>query len=144
MKEVKIGGQIWMAENFNFDKFRNGDTIPQAKTEEEWIKAGRMKIPVWCYYNNNPSNGKLYGKLYNWYAVSDPRGLAPKGWNIPSDEDWTNLTDYLGVTDAGEKLKTTFGWEGPREGTDKVGFSALPGGSRDTNVYRPEISLQLN
>lgn len=87
MEEVKIGDQFWMAENLNVDKFRNGDTIPEAKTEEEWIEAGENGQPAWCYYNNNPENGDHYGKLYNWYAVNDLRGLAPEGWRVPTQEE---------------------------------------------------------
>ena len=105
--EVTIGKQIWMSENLFIDKFRNGELIPEAKTEEEWKLAGINKQPAWCYYDNDTSNGSLYGKLYNWYAVNDPRGLAPKGWHIPSDGEWTALTNSLGGTySAGKKLKS--------------------------------------
>lgn len=74
MEEVKIGDQIWMTRNLNVDKFCNGDPIPETKTNEEWIKAGENGKPAWCYYDNDPANGEKYGKLYNWYAVNDPRG----------------------------------------------------------------------
>lgn len=84
-KTVTIGNQVWMAENLNVDKFRNGDLILQAKTEEEWKKAGENKHPAWCYFDNDTANDAKYGKLYNWYAVNDPRGLAPAGWHIPTD-----------------------------------------------------------
>ncbi len=92
---VKIGNQVWMTENLNVDRFRNGELIPEAKTKEEWIKAGENKQPAWCYYNNDPSNGKKYGKLYNWYAVSDSRGLAPENWRIPSDKEWVLLVELV-------------------------------------------------
>jgi uncharacterized protein (TIGR02145 family) len=109
--EVTIGEQVWMSENLNVDKFRNGDSIPQAKSEEEWKKAGESRQPAYCYYENDPANGAKYGKLYNWYAVMDPRGLAPKGWHVPSDAEWRLLTDYLGgVEVAGAKIKSTRGW----------------------------------
>lgn len=109
--DVTIGNQVWMTENLNVDYFRNGDSIPQAQTNEEWEKAGLNKQPAWCYFDNEPANGEKYGKLYNWYAVSDPRGLAPIGWHIPSDEDWKTLTDYLGgEDDAGAKLKGSSGF----------------------------------
>ena len=78
----------WMVKNLNVNRFQNGDFIPEAKTNEEWIEAGENCKPAWCYYDNNPENGEIYGKLYNWYAVNDKRGLAPKGWNIPSDSNW--------------------------------------------------------
>ena len=70
---VKIGEQEWMSQNLNVDHFRNGDILPEVKTKEEWVKAGEENQPAWCYYENNPSNGEKYGKLYNWYAVSDLR-----------------------------------------------------------------------
>lgn len=78
-KTIKIGNQIWMAENLKVTKFKNGDVIRQAKNIDEWINSGIMKEPVWCYYEYNNSNDILYGKLYNWYAVIDKRGLAPDG-----------------------------------------------------------------
>lgn len=130
-KEVTIGKQVWMTQNLNVDKFRNGDPIPEAKTEEEWGKAGKNGEPAWCYYNNNPDNGDRYGKLYNWYAVNDPRGLAPEGWKIPSDEDWSRLTDFLGGESvAGTKMKSTDFWAESGNGTNESGLSGLPGGYR--------------
>lgn len=127
---VTIGKQEWMKENLNVDKFRNGDPIPQAKTVSEWLKAGKNGQPAWCYYNNDPANGAKYAKLYNWYAVNDPRGLAPIGWRIPSDDDWGALTKYLGGSDnASIKIKTTFAWQ-RANGTNESGFSGLPGGFR--------------
>jgi uncharacterized protein (TIGR02145 family) len=84
-QQIKIGTQIWATRNLDASTFRNGDTIPEAKTDEEWKAAGNDKKPAWCYYNNDPANGKKYGKLYNYYAVKDKRGLAPEGWHIPSD-----------------------------------------------------------
>jgi uncharacterized protein (TIGR02145 family) len=136
--EVTIGNQVWMTENLNVDKFRNGDPIPEAKTEEEWIIAGENGQPAWCYYNNNPENGDRYGKLYNWHAVNDSRSLAPEGWKIPSDEDWSILTDYLGEKRvAGDKMKSTDFWADNNgesgNGTNESGFSGLPGGTRYSN-----------
>ena len=131
VREVKIGKQIWMTENLNVDRFRNGDLIPEARTNEEWVKAGKVGKPAWCYYNNDPENGKKYGKLYNWYAVNDPRGLAPKDYHIPSDAEWALLTGYLGGENvAGGKMKTTSGWSESGNGNNSSGFSGLPGGLR--------------
>lgn len=131
---VTIGNQVWMSENLNVDKFRNGDPIREAKTEAEWLLAGENKQPAWCYYNNDPANGGKYHKLYNWYAVNDSRGLAPDGWKVPSDAEWTALTDYLGgEAAAGTKMKSTSGWEENGNGTNESGFSALRGGFRDPN-----------
>jgi uncharacterized protein (TIGR02145 family) len=107
---------------------------PEAKTAEEWKRAGKNKQPAWCYYNNDPKNGTKYGKLYNWYAVNDWRGLAPKGYHIPSDIDWKQLTNYLGGENvAGEKMKSTLGWKGKGNGSNSSRFTSLPCGGRDSD-----------
>ena len=102
---VTIGTQVWMTKNLDASTFRNGDSILQAKSEEEWKKAGENKQPAWCYHNNDPSSSAIYGKLYNWYAVNDPRGLAPAGWHVPSSEEWETLIDVIGWLDD-ENLKS--------------------------------------
>jgi len=127
---VKIGTQEWMSENLNVSTFRNGDIIAEAKTNEEWEKARAGGQPVWCYYDTDPGNGKKYGKLYNWYAVNDTRGLAPEGWHIPGDEEWNELVDYLGTSNAGTKMKGISGWNNNGNGTNECGFNGLPGGYR--------------
>lgn len=128
---IKIGNQIWSTKNLEVTRFRNGDVIIEAKTQEEWINAGNAGQPAWCYYENKSVNGLTYGKLYNWFAVNDPRGLAPIGWHIPSDKEWTQLTIVLGgEREAGKKLKSKSKWNKDGNGTDEVGFNALPGGSR--------------
>lgn len=132
--EVTIGTQVWLSKNLDVAKFRNGDSIPEAKTDEEWVKAGENKQPAWCYYNNEEPNGTKYGKLYNCYAVNDPRGLAPNGYHIPTDAEWTQLTDYLGGESvAGNKMKSISGWDENGNGNNKSGFSGLPGGYRLTD-----------
>ncbi len=132
--EVKIGTQIWAVRNLDVTHFKNGDTILEAKTAEEWQKAGDSSIAAWCYYDNDSLNGKKYGKLYNWYAVNDRRGLATNGWHIPDEEEWTILIEYLGGTDAaGIQLKTTEGWNNEGNGTNTSGFCGLPGGYRYNN-----------
>jgi uncharacterized protein (TIGR02145 family) len=139
---ISIGKQVWMISNLNVDRFRNGDFIPQAKTNEEWEKAGENKQPAWCYYDNESSNGELYGKLYNWYAVADSRGLAPIGWHLPSDEEWSTLVNYLGGADvAGVKMKSTMGWKKNDKGTNGSGFSGLPGGIRANEGYFGAIGM---
>jgi len=133
-KEVKIGNQIWMVENLNVDKFRNGDSIPEAKTIKEWKKAAKEQKPVWCYHDNDPANGAKYGKLYNWYALKDPRGLAPEGWHVSSAEEWVQLIEFLGGQSvAGIKMKSTGGWPDNENGTNESGFYGLPGGVRYDN-----------
>lgn len=131
---IKIGKQTWAAKNLAVTTFRNGDTIPEAKTDEEWKKAGENKTAAWCYYDNHPMIGTIYGKLYNWYAVNDKRGLAPKGWHIPSEAEWKILTDTLGGEHvAGNKMKNTIAWEFAGEtgnGDNSSGFAGMPGGIR--------------
>ena len=118
---VTIGTQTWTTKNLDVATFRNGDAIPQAKTNEEWEAAGENKQPAWCYYENNTANGTKYGKLYNWYAVVDTRGLAPAGYHIPTDEEWTVLSTYLGgEAVAGKKMKSTSGWNSYTTGGSKT------------------------
>jgi uncharacterized protein (TIGR02145 family) len=89
--EVKVGNQIWMKENLKVDRFQNGDSIPEARTASEWVAAGEAEKPAWCYFNNDPSTEITYGRLYNWYAVSDKRGLAPQGWRVANSDDYQSL-----------------------------------------------------
>jgi uncharacterized protein (TIGR02145 family) len=118
---VTIGNQIWTTKNLDVATFRNGDLIPQAKTDEEWKAAGDNKQPAWCYHENNTANGTKYGKLYNWYAVVDARGLAPTGYHIPTDEEWTVLSTFLGGEDvAGKKMKSSSGWNSYKTGGSKT------------------------
>ena len=145
---VIIGKQEWVVQNLNVAHFRNGDIIPEAKRIDEWEKAGKEKRPAWCYFLNEKSNGDKYGKLYNFYAVCSPRGLAPKGWRISTDADWTVLTDYLAADGQsgkeGTALRATSGWEDGMNphtnkatignGTDDYGWNGLPGGMR-SNPY---------
>ena len=140
---VKIGDQEWMAENLNVDRFRNGDIIPQAKTKAAWQKAVKKQTPAWCYYEFNAQNGKQYGKLYNQYAVTDARGLAPIGWHTPSAGEWDELSKGLGGEElAGTKLKSKTGWNAV-SGTDETGFTALPAGycnEKGNSLYRGKMT----
>ena len=130
-KIIKHGLQEWTANNLNVARFRNGDVIPEAKTKKEWISLGSKGKPAWCFFESDPENGKVYGKLYNWYAINDPRGLAPEGWHIPENQEWRTLVkNLLGIDVAGLKLKSNTGWKS-KNGTNKIGFSALPGGYRN-------------
>jgi len=133
IKSVKIGNQTWMIKNLNVCIFRNGDTIPEAKTNEEWQKAAEERKPVWCFYNNDSKNGAKYGKLYNWYAVNDNRGLAPEGWHLPTESDWMVLSNYLGVS-AGKKMKSISGWKDNQGKTGNGGFRESKGNFSPTGI----------
>lgn len=144
---VTIGGQVWMAENLKVTHYRNGDSIPPVRNNSEWAS---LTTGARCDYDNDTDNVPTYGRLYNWYAVNDSRGIAPEDWHVPSDDDWKQLEMYLGMsqseaddtgyrgTDEGGKLKSTGTIEGgdglwcsPNTGaTNSSGFSALPGGYR--------------
>jgi uncharacterized protein (TIGR02145 family) len=138
-ESVTIGSQVWMLKNLDVDTYRNGDPIPEVTDLTELFK---LTTGAWCYYDNDPANGAIYGKLYNWYAVNDPRGLAPDGYHIPTDAEWKELEMCLGMsqieadrtgergTDEGGKLKEvgTSHWLEPNWATNSSGFSALPGG----------------
>jgi len=129
---IVIGTQQWMSKNLDVAFYRNGDPIPQVTDPTAW--AG-LTTGAWCYYNNDPLQGNKYGKLYNWYAVNDPRGLAPQGWHIPSDAEWSTLATTLGgASVAGGKMKEagTVNWAAPNTGADNSsGWTGLPGGSRN-------------
>lgn len=132
--EVKIGNQIWSSKNLDVEKFNNGDEVPEAKTNEEWNLASKNKTPAWSNFDNDKKNGSKYGKIYNWYAVIDPRGIAPKGWHIPSEEEWIKLSTYLGGEKiAGNKMKSISGWDVYGEGSNESKFNGLPGGFRFDN-----------
>ena len=131
---VTIGNQAWMKTNLNVSIYRTGDPIPEVKDSDAWSK---LTTGAWCYYNNDPTQGTTYGKLYNWYAVNDPRGLAPQGWHIPSDAEWTTLENSLGGSSvAGGQMKEagTLHWLTPNTGANNnSGFAGLPGGFRNYN-----------
>ena len=125
-----------MIKNLDVVTFKNGDTIPETKTKEEWVAYGTARKAAWCYYNNDIGEGAQFGKLYNWYAVNDPRGLAPAGWHIPTDVEWGLLVLEMGGDQkAGEALKYTYGWENTKDssgnGSNASGFEALAGGLRN-------------
>jgi len=130
-KTVVIGTQTWMAENLNTVKFQNGDPIPEAKSDDEWLQAAENEQPAWCYFNNDKVYEGKFGRLYNWYALNDPRGLAPRGYSVPNNYDWDILINFMGgIDNMGLKLKSTKGWFNSGNGTNSVGFNGLPGGFR--------------
>ena len=127
---IVIGTQVWMLENLRTTKYRNGDPILEVTDMSTWVN---KFSGAFCWYNNDPVRYKgHYGALYNWKAVVDPRSISPKGWHVPSDDEWTVLENYLGgKSDAGSKLKEadTSHWKSPNMGANnKSGFTALPGG----------------
>jgi len=129
-KTVKIGKQVWMAENLKVTRYRNGDEIRNVTDNTEWKN---LVTGAWCFYNNVAENGVKYGKLYNWYAVTDSREIAPGGWHVPSSEEWDKLDNFLGQNIAADQLKE----KGPANWlnsnpkvTNKTNFTALPGGER--------------
>jgi len=136
-KTVKIGTQTWMAENLRTTKYRDGTAIPNVTDNTAWFA---LKTGAYCSYNNSakPDTIATYGCLYNWYAVNTGK-LAPKGWHVPTDVEWTTLTDYLGGESvAGGKLKETgtTHWNSPNTRvTNETGFTALPGGHRYSGAF---------
>jgi len=129
---VTIGTQVWMKKNLTVTRYRNGDIIPQVKDSAQWAK---LTTGAWCWYNNDSTTGAVYGKLYNWYAVHDPRGLAPVGWHVSSDSEWYVVSNFLGKGSGGKMKETgTTHWFDPNvDATNSSGFTGLPGG------YRSEI-----
>ena len=131
---VTIGTQTWMVENLKTTRYRNGDAIPNVTDGTAW---GNLTTGAYCNYNNDANNATTYGRLYNWYTVSDNRNIAPTGWHVPTDAEFTTLTTYLGGESiAGGKLKETgtTHWASPNGGaTNETGFTALPGGYRHIN-----------
>jgi uncharacterized protein (TIGR02145 family) len=127
---VKIGTQAWMAENLKTTKYNDGTAIPDATDGSAWAS---INSPAYCWYNNDTGNKNIYGALYNWYAVNTGK-LCPAGWHVPTDAEWTTLTNYLGgLSIAGGKLKEsgTTHWTTPNTGaTNETGFTAFPAGAR--------------
>ncbi len=128
---ITIGTQVWMGENLKVTKYRNGEAIPYITDNIEW---SGLITGAFSNYSNSAASSNSYGRLYNWYAISDSRKLCPTGWHIPTDSEWEILTIYLaGEFTAGGKLKeaSTVFWQSPNTGaTNETGFGALPGGFR--------------
>lgn len=145
-RTVIIGTQEWMAENLKTSKFADGSEIPNIINDTIWKD---LTTPAWChhirgYYDGDPIDentiDSIFGKLYNWFAVADPHNICPAGWHVPSDVEWTTLTDFLGGPEiAGGKMKSIAGWidysGNSGNGTNESGFSGLPGGYRDGHYF---------
>ena len=126
---VGIGTQCWFKENLRSDNYCNGESIPGNLIDRQWTStvSGAQAI-----YDNDPANLATYGRIYNWYAVNDARGLCPVGFHVPSDEEWTALENALGgLSEAGTALKSSAADSPPWGGSNSSGFSALPGGYRN-------------
>lgn len=133
LPSITIGTQIWQSKNLDVPTYRNGDAIPKVTDATQW---SNLTTGAWCWYNNDSATySATYGRLYNWYAVADPRGLCPTGWHAPTDAEWTTLVNQLGGSSvAGGALKSTTGWTSPNTGaTNSSGFTGLPGGFRFDN-----------
>ena len=133
---VAIGTQVWMVENLNVTHYRNGDPIAHVSDDVQW---SNLTTGAYRNYNNNGANASTYGRLYNWYAINDGTFIAPSGWHLPSDAEWTTLSDYLGgETVAGGKLKEAGleHWNTPNTGgTNTSGFTALGAGWCDDGGF---------
>lgn len=130
---IKIGNQIWSGKNLNVEHYRNGDPIPEITSNSIW---DTLTTGGWCYYNNDTIIGKIHGKLYNRFAINDPRGLAPVGWHIPSDSEWTILANSLGNSyNCGISLKSKkdSDWQCncKKSCTNQSDFTGLASGFRD-------------
>ncbi len=138
---VTIGFQTWLRENLRTSRYRNGDTIPEIAYHFDW---GCATNGAWCWFDNNHTYDTSYGKLYNWYAVDDSRGLCPTGWHVSSDIEWQVLEFLLSVVQ-GYKLKEfgTKHWE-DYGGDNESGFTGRPGGQRLTNGGYLLIRQQAN
>ncbi len=130
---VTIGSQKWMVGNLKVTRYNDGTPIPNVTGNTEW---SGLETPAYCWYDNNEAYKHPYGAIYNWFAASQPN-ICPEGWHVPSDEEWTQLTTFLGgEAEAGSKLKEagTVHWKSPNNGaTNETGFTALPGGWRYRN-----------
>lgn len=144
-KTIEVGNQRWMVENLKTSTYCNGDAILNVTDGDEWGDLNDSSTGAWAYYGNDSQNDNAYGKLYNWYAVEDIRGLCPCGWHVPSKAEWNTLIEHLGGEEnAGMKMKSTGTeyWESPNESANnESGFSALPGGYRDWGPGGPFYNI---
>lgn len=142
-KTIKIGNKVWMAENLKVTHYRNGDSIPNIKEYSDWASTRKG---AYCVYNNNEKYGNRYGYLYNWFAISDCRKIAPKGWHVPSDDEWKELESSLGINQSTKNTTKNLNsshsikllgndtlWYAPLgkyKNFNTSGFNAVPAGMR--------------
>ena len=130
---LALGGQVWMAENLHVTRYRNGDLIPRVTGDAEW---SNLNSSAYCDYQNDSAFSRIYGNLYNGFAIRDSRHLCPEGWHVPSQSEWSSLVNCMGgVNQAGSKLKEagTVHWDWPNEGVNPGSIFALPGGYRNSS-----------
>ena len=156
---VLIVEQCWFAENLRSENYENGDAIPLGFSDTEWTSTTSGATAVYgegssdCYTYTPDGDAcdeawslNEYGRVYNWYAVDDVRGLCPSGWHVPTDGEWMTMEMALGMSESeanssgwrgwnqGTQMKTTYGWYNGGNGTNSSGFSGLPGGGRNGSV----------
>ncbi len=125
---VKIGKQCWLQENLKTTHFRDGSAIAEMQSSELWGSTEKSHAPAWCYYQKNDTNNRMFGKLYNWYTVADPRNICPGGWHVPSEEEYQALSDFMGGDSiSSAHLRSTKVWRYPSKADNSSGFTALPG-----------------
>lgn len=127
---IDLCGHTWTTRNLDVATYRNGDRIPQVTDAGTWVK---QTTGAWCWYNNDSANYHAFGRLYNWYAVNDARGLAPEGWHVLSDTDWEAMETCLGEDSVGYRMRASGGaqWPGSVNAIDNSsGFAGLPSGMR--------------
>jgi uncharacterized protein (TIGR02145 family) len=129
---IKIGTQVWLQEGLKATHYRDGSAIPMVMSDSAW---GKLTTGAYCVYNNDTSNINVYGRLYNWYAITNPSNICPVGWHIPTDSEWVVLINYLGGDSiAGAALKSTASWSLPNtNATNSSGFNGLATGYRYYN-----------
>lgn len=125
---IKIGDQIWMKDNLNVKSFRNGDPITESKTTEEWIRLYTEKKPAFTSYLWESQNEVNFGLIYNYYALSDPRGLTPENWRVPTSTDFFRLLEFNGGGNIGAKKIMSDKFYNQNPGNNESGFDARPGG----------------
>lgn len=135
-KTIEIGSQVWMAENLNVSRYRNGDTILNYIDSASWNQA---TTGAWCYYDNDIANGSVWGRLYNGYAMLDPRGICPDGWHVPTTEEWAELKMNTGGENSARHLMLDdpqyWSWYDQINPDNETGFSAFPTGIRSLSGF---------